>query len=111
MEAAANAAAKGGGKGIAKGIAKGVGGSVIGAAGTAVAAYLTYKKADQLFDDGLHALGDLRDGFVDIFIDPWLRPILQSMGWSDEKIDKFEKPLGTGILVAGGVFVVYEIKK
>lgn len=98
---------------------------IIGAGTTVAGGFLVNKllnKGKDLFDDGLHALGDVanavaddakevRNGLRDKVIDPVVHDLLKSLGLSEEDIKKFETNLSTGILVVGAVVIVYEVKK
>ena len=88
-----------------------IAGGLVSGAATTFVAYQTFKKGKQLFDDSLHDLEDVRNGFRDYAIDLWMHALLSSLGVPEDQICKIETALATGILVVGAVVVVYEIKK
>jgi hypothetical protein len=87
----------------------GLGAAAAGVAGL-VGAVMAGNTANDLVNKGEEAAAATRDGIIAL-IDPVLHTALSAMGWSDEKIEDFEKGAANAVMFGGLVVGVYMVHK
>jgi hypothetical protein len=84
--------------------------ALLGGAGLA-GTYFMNKGAREAIKAAEEEAKRLRDELDKALVAPVLGPVLKIFGMNPDEIDKVEKYTSTGIMVAGAVFAVYEVKQ